>query len=403
MKILFITPFGLHPKATVGDRALRLAKALAARGHHLTVLIPPWDDPERAGQSWLDEGVQVVNVALPAGVPLLFHLLLTRTLVREAIQRQPEVIHFFKPKAYAGLAHLALWWLRRLRRETWRLVLDSDDWEQAWNDISGYSAAQKMVFTWQEEWGLGHADALTVASREIERLAQPYAGPTRRLYLPNGLRPESDFLAEAGDDGHQMAAIRQKWNLGSGPVILLYSRFLEFRLARIVSQVSQVAAEMAEARWLMVGQGLRGEEKALQAQLSQAGLSDYVRFTGWLPLAELPHYFQVASLAVYPYDDTLINRTKCSVKLLDLLAAGLPVVADAVGQNCEYIEAGVSGLLVPAEDDAAFSQAIVTLLRQPAQGRTLGEAAARRMRENYTWAHLGRTVEELYLEILSDR
>ena len=35
------------------------------------------------------------------------------------------------------------------------------------------------------------------------------------------------------------------------------------------------------------------------------------------------------------------------------------VVADAVGQNCEYIQAGQSGILVPAEDDTAFSQALL--------------------------------------------
>lgn len=400
MKIVFIAPFGLRPKATVGDRALRLAKALAARGHQVTVLIPPWDDPARSGQSWLDEGVEVVNVPLPVGLPLLFHLWLTARLVRQALARQPEVIHFFKPKAYAGLAHLALWGWRRVTGARWRLVLDSDDWEQAWNEISGYSPAQKLVFSWQERWGLAHAEALTVASREIERLAGPYAGLAPLIYLPNGQRPETDFSqVEPVDE----ATVRQKWQLGDGPVILLYSRFLEFRLARIVTLVEQVAAELPAARWLMVGQGLRGEEIELQTLLQQAGLERYTRFTGWLPLADLPGCFQVADVAIYPYDDTLINRTKCSVKLIDLLAAGLPVVADAVGQNCDYIEADVSGRLVPAEDDVAFSRAIVALLRQPAQAQALGQAAARRIRQRYTWPQLALPVEAAYLDLTGRR
>jgi hypothetical protein len=138
MKIVFIGPFGLQPKTTMRVRALPLAKALAARGHTVTLLIPPWDDPDRSGQRWVEEGVAVVNVSLPGpGVarwPGLFHLLLARSLVAQTLALQPDVVHLFKPKAYAGLAHLMLWGLRRLKGLRVRLVVDTDDWEQAWND-----------------------------------------------------------------------------------------------------------------------------------------------------------------------------------------------------------------------------------------------------------------------------
>lgn len=430
MNIVFIGPFGWRPKTTMRTRALWLAKALVARGHAVTILIPPWDDPERAGQVWEDEGVWVINVHLPAGVPLLFHLLLTRTLVRQALALQPEVIHFFKPKAYAGLAHWAMWWQRRLRGEPHtgetqaaedeiifgpssvvrrssyvqprkvKLVLDSDDWEQAWNEISPYSAVQKRFFTRQEQWGLRHADAITVASRELEGLVKSYAGQTPMAYVPNGYYAgiNSGLLnREAGLDFERIAAIRHKWQLGDSPIVLLYSRFLEFRLERIVNLVKIVAEAVPEARWLMVGQGLQGEEKKLAAKLQQFGLAEYARFTGWAPLAEVPAYFQTADLAVYPYDDTLINRAKCSVKLIDLLAAGLPVVADAVGQNCEYIQSDVSGILTPPEDDAAFGQAVVQLLQAPEQRRKMGQAAAQNIREHFNWATLAQIVEEVYL------
>jgi hypothetical protein len=43
MNIVMIGPFGLQPKATMSFRALLMAKALVARGHSATLLIPPWD------------------------------------------------------------------------------------------------------------------------------------------------------------------------------------------------------------------------------------------------------------------------------------------------------------------------------------------------------------------------
>ncbi len=402
INIVFIGPFGWQPKATMRTRALWLGQALVARGHRVTMLLPPWDDPGRAGQVWSEGGVRVVNVTLPVGLPLLFHTLLTRMLVNQALALRPDVIHFFKPKAYAGLAHWALWWRRRLggpSKRSIRLVLDSDDWEQAWNEVAPYSAAQKRFFTWQEQWGLSHADAITVASRELVRLAAPYAGSTPVAYIPNGWSrtAHATFLNGVTDiDTTAITQARQRWCLGDGPVILLYTRFVEFRLARIVTLVKTVAAQVPAARWLVVGAGLQGEERRLASRLQEAGLAKFVRFAGWLPPEEVPLCFRLADIAIYPYDDTLLNRTKCAVKLIDLLLAGLPVVADAVGQNSDYIRPGQSGLLVPPENDAAFGQAIVDLLQSQEKRQSLGRAATAHIKANFAWSKLAQTVEEVY-------
>jgi glycosyltransferase involved in cell wall biosynthesis len=130
--------------------------------------------------------------------------------------------------------------------------------------------------------------------------------------------------------------------------------------------------------------------------LAKGGLANKVHFTGWLPLEQVPAYFAAANVAVYPYDDTLLNRTKCSVKLISLLEAGLPVVADAVGQNSEYIQNGVSGLLTPAEDDEAMAAALVALLQNAGQQKRLGQAARQYLAENFDWMYLAQIAERAY-------
>jgi glycosyltransferase involved in cell wall biosynthesis len=99
---------------------------------------------------------------------------------------------------------------------------------------------------------------------------------------------------------------------------------------------------------------------------------------------------------MYPFDDTLVNRTKCAVKLRDLLAAGVPVVAEAVGQNREYIRNGETGLLVEPGDVPAFADAIVHVLRNPTVRDRLGQSAARDVRERFAWAQLVEDVERAY-------
>jgi glycosyltransferase involved in cell wall biosynthesis len=275
-------------------------------------------------------------------------------------------------------------------------VVDADDWEQAWNDLLPYSAVQKKFFAWQERWGLSHADAVTVASRTLEELVVSRIGVDsgRVFYVPNGFGPKVEPSHGPRSDGVLLLPLT---TAASSPTILLFSRFAEYRLERIVTLVRLVAAQMPQARWLIVGRGFRGEEATLRARLVQAGLARYAKFVSdWIPPERIPALLDLADVAVHPYDDTLLNRTKCSVKLIDFLAAGLPVVADAVGQNREYIQDGMSGLLTPAEDDEAMAGAVVRLLQAPDGRRRLGRAASQRIREKFAWSRLIGTVEEAY-------
>ncbi len=124
--------------------------------------------------------------------------------------------------------------------------------------------------------------------------------------------------------------------------------------------------------------------------------SSDIAYVGWVPSDELPFYFSQATVAIYPFEDTLINRTKCAVKLRDLLAAGVPVVAEAVGQNQEYIRDGQTGLLVEPGDVATFGDAVARVLQTPALRDRLGQAAARDIRERFAWEKLVGIVEEAY-------
>jgi glycosyltransferase involved in cell wall biosynthesis len=101
-------------------------------------------------------------------------------------------------------------------------------------------------------------------------------------------------------------------------------------------------------------------------------------------------------VAIHPFDDTLINRTKCSVKLIDLLSAGVPVVADAVGENAEYILHNATGVLVPSGVVATMAQAVIDLLRDRERAERLGRRAAQDMIERYSWDRLAVDVEQIY-------
>ena len=390
-------PFGLAPKGTMSVRALPLAKALAKRGHSVTILLPPWDDPARSGSTWTEDGVSIVHIKLPYRFPIFFEISATYSLVQHIVSKSPDVVHLFKPKAYSGLAHLSLWCMGRVKRLSHPLVVDADDWEHAWNEVLPYKWHYKKLFAWQEDWGLRAADAVTVASRVLEGLAIELRQGAREAvhYLPNGCRKVTAASAAASPPANFA-----RWQSDNVPIVLLYSRFLEFRLERIVDQIRMVSERLPQARWLIVGEGLYGEHLRLAEQISAAGLDGFVHFAGWVPADQLDNYFSLAGAAIFPYDDNLINRTKCSVKLTDLLASGVPVVADAVGQNCEYIANGISGQLVEPEDDVGMANMVVQLLSNPEAARAMGRNARSAMIEHFNWDDLSQIAEQTYAEAI---
>ena len=380
LRIAMIGPFGMRPKGTMRMRALPLAGELAARGHAVKMLLPPWHTPGEAGRRWQERGVEIENVSLwPGRAPWLYPMVSAR-LVRGALSWHPSVIHCFKPKAYAGWAAWIVWQLRWLRATRARLVVDEDDWEGpgGWNDLEPYPPLLRRGFAWQERWGLRHCDAVTVASRTLESLVWSLGVPPERVhYLPNGA-----YLAAPGDGRR----VRAQYGLGSAPVILLYTRFFEYDVARVIECLARVRQELPTARLLVVGQALYPQHGQRFRRLAQqAGQADAIVDAGWVAQAQLPDYFAAADAALYPFDDTLVNRCKCAVKLLDLLAAGVPVVAEAVGQNAEFIRHGETGLLAPSGQAAALAQATLALLRDRPLAQRLGQAAARSLLADYSW------------------
>ncbi|MDF1512525.1 MAG: glycosyltransferase family 4 protein [Anaerolineae bacterium] len=389
MHITMIGPFGMQPRGTMRVRALPLARALVQHSHQVDLLLPPWQNPEHTGKMWQDAGVRVENMQLPLHLPGWFHFWLTATLVRRAKALKPDVVHIFKPKAFAGLAHIAL--ARYIPS-----VVDTDDWEGTggWNDLNPYSPALKRFFAWQEQWGLRRANAVTVASMALQTLVWAVGrAPESVFYMPNGVVAP----AYAGSTIEKTGR----------PTVLLYTRFFEFGLDRLWRILSDVRKKVPAIQFLVVGKGFFGEEQMLVDKAVAAGWrvsqrpnltpEDDLVYTGLGTADTLPGYFQQADIAIYPFDDTLLNRTKCPVKLLDLLAAGVPVVADAVGQISEMVRDGVSGLLVPTGHDDAFVSAIVKLVGDPALCHAMSDRASQDMQKRFSWDRMADVAEQAYV------
>jgi glycosyltransferase involved in cell wall biosynthesis len=382
-----LAPFGIRPKGTLSARMLPLAQALVGRGHAVRIVAPPMQNPQDAGRHDLYDGVPVIHTALPrfpgaAGVAQQ-----VQALLRVALAERPDVLHLFKPKGYSGLAAL----LARKLRPSLPLVVDTDDWEGwgGWNDLLPYPRTAKALFAWQERDLPRRADAVTVASRTLQTQVWGFGVPPERVvYIPNGIG-RSEIRDRSSESQFPNSELRS-------PTLLLYTRFWEFDVRDLVATLVPIVARCRGVRLLVVGRGERGEEQEFMRLAARAGLAQAIDNRGWVEPAQIPALLTTADVALVPMDDTLINRARSLAKLLELMAAGLPIVAGRVGQVAEYIEDGRSGLLVAPGDSAAMARVTLALLTDAPLRERIGQGARARVAQHYTWDHLAPAAEQAY-------
>jgi len=385
MRIVMLAPFGIRPKGTLAARMLPLAQALVRRGHRVVIVAPPVHNPDDAATCVEYEGVPVIHTAAPRAPGVAQQ---TLALLQETLRQRPDVVHLFKPKGYAGLAALALHHLR----PALPLVVDTDDWEGpgGWNDLLPYPSAAKRLFAWQERDLLRRADAITVASRALETLVWSMGiAPERVFYLPNGVRP-STFNLQPSTLNLQPSTFN----------LLLYTRFWELDVREVVAALVGVAARCSNVRLIVVGKGERGEENELLRLVRRTGLAPIVDYRGWLMPDHIPATLTEADVALMPMRDTLINRARGLAKLLELMGAGLPIVASRVGQAAEYLEHGVSGWLVPPGNPGALAEAVLRLIGDADLRQRLGIGAQHAARQ-YSWDVLAPIAERAYAQAVN--
>ena len=89
--------------------------------------------------------------------------------------------------------------------------------------------------------------------------------------------------------------------------------------------------------------------------------------------------------------------------VLEAMAAGLPIVASAVGGILELVEHGRTGLLAPAGDARALADRLMALMADPALGAAVGAAARAEAASRYSFDRMVAAFDTLYRSELTRR
>ena len=137
-----------------------------------------------------------------------------------------------------------------------------------------------------------------------------------------------------------------------------------------------------EARLLIVGDG--PGRSALEAELEARGVGPAAELARAVAPSEGPALLARMDASAAPYP--ALERFYFSpLKVVESMAAGLPVVASAVGDLPRVIEDGRTGRLVAPGDPEALAAALAALADRPQERLRIGAAAREAVLRSHTW------------------
>jgi glycosyltransferase involved in cell wall biosynthesis len=234
------------------------------------------------------------------------------------------------------------------------------------------------------------ANSLAV-KREV--VASEKVDPRKIVVVYNGVD-----LGKNDDVSHKQAALvkgscrlpRDSFVVG---VIANYNRAVK-GVEYFVEAAGLVAAEIANAFFLIVGSGPPEQEIALRRRICKLGLEHRFILAG--SQKDVRPFLATLDVGVLPSLSEGFSNS-----LLEYMAAGVPPVATEVGGNPELVTDNETGLLVKAGLPAALADKIILLLRDARLKETIGARAKNRAKTHFSMTGMVREMEKLYQDLYS--
>jgi glycosyltransferase involved in cell wall biosynthesis len=253
---------------------------------------------------------------------------------------------------------------------------------------AGYVRRQRMAWLWW--WAAKYARRFFCVSEDIaEELAARRIVPRGKLeVILNGINTEP-FREPFDKNG-----LRQSIGIpADAPVIGTVGRLNEVKCQDLLLRAfARVRAEHSTARLLLVGDG--PSRDSLRKLSLDLGIADTVHFAGY---QSQPERF-LAMMDVFALTSRLEGLP---LAVLEAWAAGLPVIASAVGGVPDLVAHDRTGLLFPSGEEDTLVELLKIFLRDPGRARRLGEAGRQEVLAKYDLQRMAGDYERHYRELLS--
>jgi glycosyltransferase involved in cell wall biosynthesis len=379
----------------VGDYSREMARAFVAQGHEVSVMTH-----DAVGDRMVHSDAYSGLDAIPWHVYPTVHnwrwgcwpqiMSLARNI-------QPDVVNVQYQAAVYDMRVPAvnlLPWRWRRQRERPPIVVTYHDLRPPYLFPKAGSLRHRAVQVLAR-----YSDAVIVTNAEDLAVAEEWPDRPTLHHIPIGSN-----IAVSPPAGYERAGWRARLGYHPQDVVWAYFGFLnESKGGETLIQA--LALSDPPAQLLMIGGRVGSSDPTnkayanrVEALMSDLGVADRVRWTGYVPAEQVSAALLSADIVVLPYRDGISFRRG---SLHATLAHGCPIISTTPRVPLTELHEGENILLVPPATPEAVSQAAQRLHRHPELRQRIGQGA-RLLAEQFTWKQIAeRTVNEVFDPLVS--
>jgi len=338
-----------------------VGQLLAQMGHEVTVYCRTYFTPRVAEY----HGMRLVRLPTIRSKHLetVVHTLVSTA---HALTQKYDIVH------YHALGPALFSFLPRLAGAKTAVTVQGLDWQRKkWGRVAS------AVLRLGERASVKFPNATMVVSQALQQRYRETHG-IEAFYVPNG------GVLRRWQEPRQTL----DWGIEPGNYILFLGRFSPEKGCHLLVE----AFERLETNAQLVMAGASSYCDQYSQELRRHA-SERIRMLDWVSGEALDELLTNAMLFVLPSD-----LEGLSLALLDAMGAGLCVVTSDVPENREVVDG--AGFTFRRGSAADLAERLRFLISNPVVREAAGNAAKKRIREQYQWQQIGRDIEKAYFEMM---
>ena len=357
--------------------AVDIVNSFAQMGHNVTVLTPDlvWNGPEYKPE--IDSKINVIHVKVPSNNNLK---VAARRCKKPLIEKGKEladkikfdfVFSIFHPFHFAPNAAISI-------SEAFKIpaIIKIDD--PVYEKSSGLKSIQRKVEKIISSRMLRKAAKILVANDETKKIVNDfYKVPIEKIkIIPNGIDTNLFYSNDSK---------KSKIVFFSG--VMYYHRGLDV----LLKSVPIVVKKIPKVKFLLIGEG--SELDQLKKIVIDSKIEKNVEFKKWVERKEIISFLADASIGMGPLRSTTVTRGALPIKVLEYMAASLPIISQNNTLPRNVLIDGKNGFFVSNEEDLATK--IIHLLENEEKREKMG-LKSREMVSNFDWSIIGKKIIDEY-------
>lgn len=303
--------------------------------------------------------------------------------------QRPHVVYGSSPHLLAALAGelLARWW-----RVPFVLEI-RDVWPKILTEIGGMSESDSVyrVLRKLERYLYRRADHVVyLASGNRDYLAEEGVDDSRMTFIPNSVAPTTPTI--------NREQARERLGVDGFVGVYTGAHGKANGLDLLLDAVEELERSGRQVTMLLVGDG--PEKAALQRAAGSRGLT-CVRFLDPVPKRDLPEILAAADIGVHVLADVELFRHGVSPnKVMDYMAAGLPVLTNSPGEVGDLVKSARAGIV--CDPDAIWDGMQEALRRGSGKLQEMGAAGLTFVRKERNPARMAVQLETVLERVAPD-